>query len=53
MTQYETAQAMQVKPNLETIVVDRIIGKDAPTPAAPKGASSEASASSNKSDDDG
>jgi hypothetical protein len=33
MTQYETAQAMRVKPNMTTIVEDRISGKDVPTPA--------------------
>ena len=34
MSQFEVAQAMRIKPNLETIVEDRISGKDAPTPAS-------------------
>ena len=33
MSQFEIAQAMQVKPSLTVIVTDRIEGKDAPTPA--------------------
>lgn len=33
MTQYEVSQAMRVKPDLATIVDDRISGKDVPTPA--------------------
>ena len=33
MSQYEIAQAMRVKPDITTIVSDRIEGKDAPTPA--------------------
>ena len=37
MTQYEVAQAMRVKPNMKTIVEDRILGKDKPTPAKPPG----------------
>lgn len=35
MTQYEVAQAMQVKPDMKTIVEDRILGKDTPTLAKP------------------
>lgn len=35
MTQYEIAQAMRVKPDMKTIVEDRILGKDKPTPAKP------------------
>lgn len=35
MSQFEVSQAMRVKPDLETIVEDRISGKDAPTPASP------------------
>ena len=55
MTQYETAQAMRVKPNLETIVDDRIEGKDAPTPAAPKAGAKtqDASTSTKKTSGDG
>jgi len=34
MSQFEVSQAMRLKPNLETIVEDRISGKDQPTPAA-------------------
>ena len=36
MSQFEIAQAMRIKPNLETIVEDRIAGRDAPTPAPAK-----------------
>ena len=36
MSQFEIAQAMRIKPNLETIVEDRIAGRDAPTPASAK-----------------
>ena len=36
MTQYEVAQAMRVKPDITTIVSDRIEGKDEPTPAEAK-----------------
>ena len=34
MSQYEVAAAMRIKPDMTTIVADRIEGKDAPTPAA-------------------
>ena len=34
MSQYEISQAMRVKPDMITIVEDRISGKDVPTPAA-------------------
>jgi len=34
MTQFEVSQAMRIKPDMITIVEDRISGKDVPTPAA-------------------
>ena len=36
MTQFEISQAMRVKPDMITIVEDRISGKDVPTPATPE-----------------
>jgi len=36
MSQFEVSQAMRIKPDLQTIVEDRISGKDAPTPATPQ-----------------
>ncbi len=36
MTQYEIAQAMRVKPSLTEIILDRIEGRDTPTPAEKK-----------------
>ena len=41
MSQFEVAQAMRIKPNLETIIEDRIAGKDAPTPASAKASEDE------------
>ena len=35
MTQYEIASAMRIKPDMKTIVEERILGKDEPTPAKP------------------
>lgn len=42
MTQYEFAQTMRIKPDLATIVSDRLLGRDSPTPASPTPAKTEA-----------
>lgn len=41
MSQYEVAQAMRLKPDMTTIVTDRIEGRDVPTPAKPEGGGDE------------
>ncbi len=59
MSQYEIGQAMRIKPNLETIIEDRITGKDVPTPATaekPEGAGKKPTSAVNrnpKSTEDG